>query len=97
MIYFYSDKKIFNSFFLIVTAAWYEPVPGWTSSKNGPTGFIMGAAKGVVRRLPANKDLIYDYIPVDVVVNNMIVAAYKTGTFRYNYLIIINSYFITKK
>ena len=36
----------------------------------------MGASKGVVRRLPIAKNLIYDYIPVDIVVNSLIVAAY---------------------
>ena len=60
----------------MITAAWKEPVPGWTVSKNGPQGFLMGAAKGVVRRLPIGKDIIYDYIPVDIVTNNIITAAY---------------------
>lgn len=59
-----------------VTAAWKEPVPGWTISKNGPQGFLMGASKGVVRRLPIGTGLIYDYIPVDVVVNQILVTAY---------------------
>jgi fatty acyl-CoA reductase len=66
----------------MITSAWKEPVPGWTNSKNGPTGFMMGAAKGVVRRLPASKDLIYDYIPVDTVINELIVAAWHVGTTR---------------
>jgi hypothetical protein len=66
-----------------VTSAWKEPAPGWTNSKNGPTGFLMGAAKGIVRRLPADKNLIYDYIPVDVVINELIVAAWHVGTTRY--------------
>lgn len=60
----------------LVIGAWKEPVPGWTISKNGPQGFLMGASKGVVRRLPVVSDLIYDYIPIDVVVNSLIVAAY---------------------
>lgn len=45
---------------------------GWTISKNGPHGFIMGASKGIIRRLPVNLSLIYDYIPVDLVINTMI-------------------------
>lgn len=49
-------------------------MPGWTISKNGPQGFLMGAAKGVVRRLPVGTKLIYDYIPVDVVVNEILVV-----------------------
>ncbi|XP_011861554.1 PREDICTED: putative fatty acyl-CoA reductase CG8306 [Vollenhovia emeryi] len=60
----------------MITGAWKEPVPGWTISKNGPQGFILGASKGIVRRLPVAKHLVYDYIPVDIVVNNLIVAAY---------------------
>lgn len=60
----------------MITGAWKEPDPGWTISKNGPAGFFMGAGKGVVRRLPLADNLIYDYIPVDIVVNNLIVAAY---------------------
>jgi fatty acyl-CoA reductase len=66
-----------------VTCAWKEPVPGWINSKNGPSGFVMGAGKGIVRRLPANKDIIYDYIPVDIVVNELIVAAWQVGRIRY--------------
>ncbi|XP_015602011.1 putative fatty acyl-CoA reductase CG8306 [Cephus cinctus] len=63
----------------MITAAWKEPVPGWTISKNGPQGFLMGASKGIVRRLPVATDLIYDYIPVDIVVNSLIVAAYSVN------------------
>lgn len=58
----------------MITTAWKEPVPGWTISKNGPQGFLMGASKGVVRRLPVGTKLIYDYIPVDVVVNEILVV-----------------------
>lgn len=43
----------------------------------------MGASKGVIRRLPVVKDIIYDYIPVDLVVNNLIVAAYAVNQDRY--------------
>ncbi|XP_036147919.1 putative fatty acyl-CoA reductase CG8306 isoform X4 [Monomorium pharaonis] len=60
----------------MIIGAWKEPIPGWTISKNGPQGFILGASKGVVRRLPVAKHLVYDYIPVDIVVNSLIVAAY---------------------
>lgn len=42
----------------------------------------MGAELGIVRRLPVNKDLVYDYIPVDIVTNELIVAAWKVGTER---------------
>nr|QLI62003.1 fatty acyl-CoA reductase 13 [Streltzoviella insularis] len=60
----------------MIVAAWKEPVPGWTCSKVGPQGFLMGASKGVVRRLPLAKENIADYIPVDVVVNELLVAGW---------------------
>ncbi|XP_055639254.1 putative fatty acyl-CoA reductase CG8306 [Toxorhynchites rutilus septentrionalis] len=60
----------------MITGAWKEPVPGWTISKNGPQGFLMGAAKGVIRRLPVGTELIYDYIPVDIVVNQILVTGF---------------------
>lgn len=65
--------------FFLVIGAWKEPVPGWTISKNGPQGFMMGASKGVVRRLPVALDLVYDYIPVDIVINNLIAAGFYVG------------------
>ncbi|XP_043288458.1 uncharacterized protein [Venturia canescens] len=64
----------------MITGSWKEPLPGWTISKNGPQGFLMGASRGVVRRLPANKNVIYDYIPVDIVVNALLVSAYFVAT-----------------
>lgn len=72
----------FKCFIFKVIGSWKEPMPGWTISKNGPQGFLMGASKGVVRRLPVAKELIYDYIPVDIVVNNIIIAAYAVNQDR---------------
>lgn len=78
--------------FSIVLAAWKEPIEGWTVSKNGPQGFIMGAVKGIVRRLPVDTSLIYDYIPVDIVVNTMIVSTWYSSKLlkRYNTFLFIN-------
>ncbi|XP_053660299.1 putative fatty acyl-CoA reductase CG8306 [Anopheles marshallii] len=64
----------------MITGAWKEPTPGWTISKNGPQGFLMGASKGVIRRLPVGVDLVYDYIPVDAVVNQTLVLGWYMGT-----------------
>lgn len=60
---------------IAVCAAWHEPLPGWTASKNGPQGFLMGASMGVVRRLPIGLDIVYDYTPVDFVVNQVLITA----------------------
>ncbi|KAL0108464.1 hypothetical protein PUN28_015186 [Cardiocondyla obscurior] len=52
---------------IMIASAWKEPVPGWTILKNKLQSFILEASKRV-RRLPAAKQLIYDYIPVDIVI-----------------------------
>ncbi|XP_050316359.1 putative fatty acyl-CoA reductase CG8306 [Anthonomus grandis grandis] len=75
----------------MIVGAWKEPVPGWTISKNGPQGFLMGASKGVIRRLPVAKNLVYDYIPVDIVVNNLLVAGYHAGATQTKQLEIYHS------
>ena len=33
----------------VVVAAWREPMPGWVENMNGPTGFIAGQGKGLLR------------------------------------------------
>ncbi|XP_063898661.1 putative fatty acyl-CoA reductase CG8306 [Helicoverpa armigera] len=63
----------------MIVASWKEPIPGWTCSKVGPQGFLMGAAKGVVRRLPLAKEKVADYIPVDVVINQLLVAGWEAA------------------
>lgn len=77
----YEQSRIVLTIFVVI-GAWKEPVPGWTISKNGPQGFLMGASKGVIRRLPVGKELVYDYIPVDIVVNQLIVAGFYAGKNR---------------
>lgn len=44
----------------------------------------MGASKGVIRRLPIGAGLIYDYIPIDVVVNQVLVVGYYVNHKRSN-------------
>jgi len=63
----------------IVSAAWREPVPGWVDNLNGPTGLWVGIGKGVVRILHCKEDGIADFIPVDVAINLLIVAARQTA------------------
>ena len=66
----------------MITAAWKQPIPGWTVSKNGPQGFFMGASKGILRRLPLDPNIIMDYIPVDVVVNAIISTGYYVNALK---------------
>lgn len=50
----------------------------------------MGASKGVVRRLPVGTKLVYDYIPVDMVVNQVLVTGYHVAQKRSNELSIFH-------
>ncbi|KAI2806857.1 hypothetical protein BLOT_008816 [Blomia tropicalis] len=60
----------------IITAAWKEPFPGWIDNYNGTTGFMVVNGKGVLRTMHANSDYVTDIIPVDIVINSCISAAW---------------------
>lgn len=44
---------------------WKEPIPGWTSSLNGPQGLLTAAGKGIVRTMHGDRDIYADFISVD--------------------------------
>ncbi|XP_026474314.1 putative fatty acyl-CoA reductase CG5065 [Ctenocephalides felis] len=66
----------------IVTAAWKEPLPGWVDNLNGPTGLLAGAGKGILRTIVCHRDLLADFMPVDVCINLLITVAWHTGINR---------------
>ena len=74
----------------IVTAAWREPIPGWVDNFNGPTGLVLAVGKGIMRTMLYEGTAIADLIPVDVVINLMITAAWHTGTKQPNEMMIYN-------
>ena len=59
----------------IVTAAVSEPYPGWIDNIQGITGIMMEIGKGTISSILGNKDIICDIIPVDFVVNALIMMA----------------------
>ncbi|EDV94977.1 putative fatty acyl-CoA reductase CG5065 [Drosophila grimshawi] len=63
----------------IVTAAISEPLPGWIEGVNGPTGLMVGAARGVIRSMHCNPDYKSTVIPVDKAINGMILCGYQCG------------------
>ncbi|EDW14210.1 putative fatty acyl-CoA reductase CG5065 [Drosophila mojavensis] len=63
----------------IVTAAIDEPMPGWIEGVNGPTGLMIGAARGVIRSMHCNPDFASTVIPVDKAINGMILCGFKRG------------------
>lgn len=54
-----------------------EPLPGWIESINGPTGLIIGGARGVIRSMYCNPDNSSTIIPVDTAINGMIAAGFE--------------------
>ncbi|KYO21995.1 hypothetical protein Y1Q_0000633 [Alligator mississippiensis] len=68
----------------IVGASWKEPFPGWIDNFNGPSGIFIAAGKGILRTMRASNSAVADLVPVDVVVNTTLAAAWYSGINRYN-------------
>ncbi|XP_034234855.1 putative fatty acyl-CoA reductase CG5065 [Thrips palmi] len=74
----------------IVTAALRDPVPGWVDNVCGITGIMMEIGRGTIRSIICEEDYIVDLIPVDLVVNTLITAAWRTGTHLANNVQVYN-------
>ncbi|XP_013888639.1 fatty acyl-CoA reductase 1 [Austrofundulus limnaeus] len=68
----------------IVGASWKEPFPGWIDNFNGPSGIFIAAGKGILRTMRASNDAVADLVPVDVVINTTLAAAWFSGSQRVN-------------
>ncbi|XP_075898692.1 fatty acyl-CoA reductase 1 isoform X1 [Nelusetta ayraudi] len=64
----------------IVGASWKEPFPGWIDNFNGPSGIFIAAGKGILRTMRAANDAVADLVPVDVVINMTLAAAWYSGS-----------------
>jgi fatty acyl-CoA reductase len=67
-------------FCCIVISAWKDPIPGWTDNANGPTKVPLGASLGTVRSSYVDRSKVADLVPVDMVVNAIIAAAWETSS-----------------
>ncbi|KAJ8687690.1 hypothetical protein QAD02_023484 [Eretmocerus hayati] len=74
----------------IVLSSFKEPVAGWVDNWNGPTGIIAAAGKGFFRTMLCHEDKVADLVPVDIVINLMIVAAWRTATHRSDSITVYN-------
>jgi len=66
-------------FCCIVISTWKDPIPGWTDNANGPTKVPLGASLGMVRSTYVDRNRVADMVPVDMVVNAIIAAAWETS------------------
>jgi alcohol-forming fatty acyl-CoA reductase len=58
-----------------VTAALKEPHAGWVDNVSGITGIVMEVSRGTIRSVYCDKKMTVDIVPVDLVVNTLLVAA----------------------
>lgn len=73
-----------------MTAVKSEPLPGWVEGTNGPTGLMIGAARGVIRTMHCNPDYPSDLVPVDTAINALIVAAWDRAQMQTNHIEFMN-------
>ncbi|CAN7998460.1 unnamed protein product [Ixodes hexagonus] len=66
----------------IITGSWKEPVKGWVDNYNGPTGLLIAIGKGILKTVYTDLQMATDLIPVDMVSNNVLAAAWYRGSGR---------------
>jgi len=60
----------------IVSAAWRSPMPGWIDSAAALAGCLLYTGLGVVRAWNADPDVRLDVVPVDLVADTIVAAAF---------------------
>ncbi|KAF7284719.1 fatty acyl-CoA reductase wat-like [Rhynchophorus ferrugineus] len=63
----------------IVVSSYKEPCEAWINNMYGPTGVVAGSGMGLIRSLRADGNVNANIVPVDMVVNGMIAAAWGVG------------------
>lgn len=66
----------------IVSASIREPLQGWVDNYNGGTGILIVIGMGLLQSVLAEKKSIMDFVPVDVVTNMLICAAWHVAETR---------------
>ncbi|CAF4957111.1 unnamed protein product [Pieris macdunnoughi] len=74
----------------IVLSSVKEPVKGWVDNWNGPNGIIAAVGKGVFRSMLGTGNKVADLVPVDTVINLMIVCAWRTHLRRGEGVVVYN-------
>ncbi|KAK4876709.1 hypothetical protein RN001_009215 [Aquatica leii] len=62
-----------------VLQTWKEPIPGWTDNFNSASKILACCEVGILHVLPTKPNFIFDIIPADFVVNNIIAAAWEVA------------------
>ncbi|XP_058816569.1 putative fatty acyl-CoA reductase CG5065 isoform X2 [Topomyia yanbarensis] len=64
----------------IVTGAIKEPFPGWIDNVYGITGIMMEIGRGTISSIMCDQKCVMDVIPVDIVCNTLIAAAWENAS-----------------
>lgn len=64
-------------------SSWKDPIPGWIDNFNGPVGLMSLSAKGLLHVTYTDNYISQNYVPVDTVVNTIILATWKLGLTTY--------------
>ncbi|XP_016415459.1 fatty acyl-CoA reductase 1-like [Sinocyclocheilus rhinocerous] len=68
---------------LIDTLDYSKQEKGWIDNFNGPSGIFIAAGKGILRTMRASNNAVADLVPVDVVINTTLAAAWYSGSQRH--------------
>lgn len=52
-------------------------MPGWADNFNGPTGMLVACGVGILRSQNCDPYIVADFVPADLVVRGLIIAAYE--------------------
>lgn len=69
----------------IITGSLAEPYPGWVDNTQAITGIIMEIGRGTIKSIEGDRDLVCDIIPVDIVANTLIGAAWRGYVYKYTF------------
>lgn len=61
----------------IVVSSIDEPIAGWIDNFNGPIGIMIASGIGIFRTMHGDPEIASDYVPVDIAIKGLIIAAYK--------------------
>lgn len=74
----------------IIIPIWKDPLPGWTDNINGPTGLLIGAGKGIIRTMYCDYNSCADFLPVDILINGILLSTWNYLNNTENTLKVIN-------
>ena len=64
----------------IIGSAWKEPFEGWVDNFNGPSALFPAAGTGLLKSMLGDVNSNADIVPLDIVVNTLITAAWYRGS-----------------